>query len=205
MSVAAITSLLTASIYVPFTDRLGDGKTAFNTPSRNFLGGFNGQDLMALVPATVATLAEGTTAEVATFDPNDSAYKSGAPNVFSNDVKDVIIENPISGPSIEPAAIDFLFSTAAKSPYPASSFHTILNQPIILDNGFCQRNTYLFNESFAEPAFRTGNVTLYSPPDPSGVAGVHTNEAGYSACGEIIGFNPETCATAAARNTIGNN
>ena len=49
---ASIDSLLTASILVPYTDRLKDGKTGFNTATRNFLGGVNGQDIQAVVPGT---------------------------------------------------------------------------------------------------------------------------------------------------------
>ena len=50
MSALEIDTLLGASIYVPFTDRLRDGKTPFTYPARNYIGGVNGMDLSGLVP-----------------------------------------------------------------------------------------------------------------------------------------------------------
>lgn len=65
----------------------------------------------------------------------------------------------------------------------------------------CQRNTYYFNETFAAPALRSGNATLYGPTSgsvPSALAGRYTKQGGYSASGEVVGYNAETCASAAA-------
>ena len=45
-----IPNLLGASIYFPFVDRLKDGKTPFNYPVRNYIGGVNGKDVQGLVP-----------------------------------------------------------------------------------------------------------------------------------------------------------
>lgn len=102
--------------------------------------------------------------------------------------------NPLSGPQVEPAVYDLLFSTTNTPNYTAHTFHSILNQPIILDDGLCLRNAYYFNESFADPIFRTGQVTLYTPNQ---VAGVYEGVGGYSATAEILGNNPQTCKDAA--------
>lgn len=45
-----IESLFGGAVYAPFVDRLGDGKTPFQFPLINLVGGVNGQDLGALVP-----------------------------------------------------------------------------------------------------------------------------------------------------------
>lgn len=45
-----IPALLSASIYVPYTDRLRDGKTPFNYAVQNYIGGVDGKDLEAGVP-----------------------------------------------------------------------------------------------------------------------------------------------------------
>jgi len=60
-----------------------------------------------------------------------------------------------------------------------------------------QRNTLYFNETFADPVFRTGRVTLYEPPLPSGFGGVYEGAGGYGAFAENVGYNAESCDTAA--------
>lgn len=45
-----IDNLLGASVYVPYVDRLSDGKTPFLFPVRNYIGGYNGNDVAAVVP-----------------------------------------------------------------------------------------------------------------------------------------------------------
>lgn len=46
----SIPALLTATIILPFVDRLGNGKTAFGKGLSNFIGGLNGMDVQGLVP-----------------------------------------------------------------------------------------------------------------------------------------------------------
>lgn len=43
-------ALFSGSIYVPYTDRLNDGKTPFNYAVRNYIGGLNGEDVRGLIP-----------------------------------------------------------------------------------------------------------------------------------------------------------
>lgn len=52
-----IESLLGASVYVPYTDRLRDGRTPFQYAVQIYIGGVNGKDVQALVPCklTLAT------------------------------------------------------------------------------------------------------------------------------------------------------
>ncbi|KAI4172573.1 MAG: hypothetical protein LQ346_008573 [Caloplaca aetnensis] len=194
-------ALFSGSIYVPYTDRLNDGKTPFNYGVRNYIGGLNGEDVRGLIPAIVATLG-GTTVFVASFIPENEAYARVAPNEFIAQVKQVIVPNPISGPEVKPEAFDLDFTTTSSPLYTDKAFHALINQPIILTNGLCQRNTYYFNETFTAPASRSGNLTLYGPISgsvPQALAGKYTKQGGYSANGEIVGYNPETCSVAAAR------
>lgn len=137
----------------------------------------------------------GTIIEPASFLPDTAAYDELPYGQYSIDVKEMIVPNPVSGPGVEPAIYDLLFSTTNTPNYTAHTFHSILNQPIILDDGLCLRNAYYFNESFADPIFRTGQVTLYMP---SQVEGVYEGLGGYSATAEILGNNPQTCEAAAA-------
>ena len=46
-----IQALLSGAIYIPYTDRLKDGKTPFNYAIQNYIGGVNGQDISAYVPS----------------------------------------------------------------------------------------------------------------------------------------------------------
>ncbi|KAL8960293.1 MAG: hypothetical protein Q9193_002981, partial [Seirophora villosa] len=48
-----IQALLGGSIYVPYTDRLRDGRTPFNYAVQNYIGGVAGNDLQADVEALV--------------------------------------------------------------------------------------------------------------------------------------------------------
>lgn len=200
-----IPALKMGSIYVPYTDRLGDGETPFNYPVRNYIGGVDGQTqafVEGLVPALVGT-AEGTTLFVATITPNNDAYApiASSPNEFSTEVKQVIVENTLSGPSVEPEAFDLDFTTAKTPLYTARTFHELINQPIILNNGECQRNTNYFNNTFTAPVLRSGNATLVGPIAgnvPTALAGQYSSQGGYSASSEVVGYNPETCKSAAA-------
>lgn len=47
-------ALFSGSIYVPYTDRLNDGKTPFNYAVRNYIGGLNGEDVRGLVPGKLS-------------------------------------------------------------------------------------------------------------------------------------------------------
>ncbi|KAL8951772.1 MAG: hypothetical protein Q9222_002263 [Ikaeria aurantiellina] len=199
-----IEALTGGSVLVPYTDRLRDGrKIPFNTAVRNYIGGVNGNVLGGVVPSIVGTLG-GSTIFTATFAPDNDAYAPIAsnPNEFSAEVKQVIIPNPISGPGVVPEAFDFDFITAKTPLYTARTFHALINQPIILTNGLCQRNPYYFNETFAAPSLRSGNVTLFGPTAgalPSQLAGRYVKQGGYSASGEMVGYNAELCSQSAMR------
>ncbi|KAL9038998.1 MAG: hypothetical protein Q9214_005056 [Letrouitia sp. 1 TL-2023] len=196
-----IDNLLGASIYIPYTDRLKDGKTPFNFPVQNYIGGVNGNDVQGAVPALVGT-AQGTNIFVGAFHPNDNAYAPLAsnPNEFVAQVNQVILPNDVSGPGLEPSAFDLDFISTRTPLYTAQTFHTLINQPAILTNTLCQRNTYYFNETFAAPVFRSGNATLYGPLEgsvPAVLKGRYVKQGGYSASAEMLGFNAESCGDAA--------
>ena len=151
--------------------------------------------------ALVGTL-EGTTIFVATFDPNNQAYKDLGGGVFSQGVKKVILPNPVSGPGVKPAAFDSMFTTTTQSKYTEHTFHALINQPTILNNGFCQRNMYYFNETTMNPIMRNAEVTLYGPlagNAPASLAGNYKNNGGYSATAQTLGFNAQTCMKASAQ------
>ncbi|KAL8631424.1 hypothetical protein Q9189_002846 [Teloschistes chrysophthalmus] len=198
-----ITALSSAAIYVPYTDRLKDGKTPFNYPVQNFIAGVNGQTIMGLVPALVGS-AVGTNIFVAQFAPTDDAYApiDNSPNEFSTRVQQVIVPEPLSGPGIVPEAYDFDFVSTKNPLYTDHTFHALLNQPLILTNDFCQRNTYYFNETFTNPTMRSGNVTLFGPTSgaaPKVLAKKYIKQGGFSASAELVGYNPEECKVASSR------
>ena len=49
-SLQIMSDLLQGSIRVPYVDRLGDGKTPFQSSIKQYIGGVNGQDVAGLVP-----------------------------------------------------------------------------------------------------------------------------------------------------------
>ena len=214
-----IDALMNAAVSVPYVDRLGDG-TPFLYPISTYIGGANGQNLMGLVPGkirpfsrTIKSFANLATAIVGSINtnpiklgqitPDTAAYLPIGPDQYSSQVEKVTLPNGISGPKIAPSAIDLEFHTTRKPKYTAHSFHTMLNQPLILTSnimGRCQRNNVYFNESFANPIMRKGTVTLYAPTIPKSLAGVYKQQYGYSANGELVGYNIQECRAAAKQN-----
>lgn len=61
----------------------------------------------------------------------------------------------------------------------------------------CQRDLYYFNETFAQPVMRTGTVVLYEMGFVGQELAGHFNDVGgYSANGENVGYDAESCETA---------
>lgn len=147
--------------------------------------------------AIVASLG-GTTVFVASFVPNDGPYEeiSTSPPEYITQIKDVIVPNPVSGPGVIEEAVDTDFFTVPESTFTTHTFHEFISQPLILTNGDCQRNPIYFNQTFSDPVFRNGTVTLYSPG--GAFQGVYDSVQGYSASGEMVGYNAESCSSAAA-------
>ena len=149
--------------------------------------------------------AEGTNLLPATITPLDNAYApiASKPNEFSTDVAVNIVNNDVSGPSVQPEAFDLDFITAKKPLYTEHTFHALINQPVMLAGLFkfvCQRNTYYFNQTFTDGQLRSGDVTLMPPlagAAPKELGGVYAAQGGYSASAVNVGFNPEDCAIAA--------
>ncbi|KAB8349537.1 hypothetical protein FH972_023563 [Carpinus fangiana] len=139
-------------------------------------------------------------------DPNDKAYSIFQNSIYSSVIKNIIVPNPVSGPGVYADAIDVLFSSPPARGATSRIFHETLNFPVILPTpGMCQRNAYYFNDTFANPQLGKGTVTLYSPALPNGLTGSATGAtaakqydgvAAYAAIGQLVGFNPEDCATA---------
>ena len=149
--------------------------------------------------AVVGSLA-GTIITTAQFQPNDKHALPVGGSESNFQVKPIILPNPVSGPSTILEAIDGDFNTASKPCYTARTFHNLINRPLILTNGLCQRNNYYFNESFTNPKFVTGKVSLYEPALPAGFKGTYHSVDGYSGNAEQLGQNSETCKAAAANN-----
>ena len=147
--------------------------------------------------AIVASLG-GTTVFVASFVPDDGPYQeiSTSPPEYIAQIQDVVVPNPISGPGVIEEAVDTDFFTVSKSTFTVDTFHDFISEPLILTNGECQRNPVYFNQTFSDPVFRNGTVTLYEPG--GAFQGVYDSVQGYSASGETVGYNPESCSSAAA-------
>ena len=192
-----------ASVIVPFTDVLQDGHTPINVVVNQYVGGTSGQDLQAVVPSIAAGVSpfEGTTTFPATFSPDTAAVRSLSGGLYSIEVKPYLLPNTISGPGVYAEAFDILYSLTQSSPYTDHTFHALLNQPQLLNNGLCQRNTLYFNETFANPKMAVGSVTLYhqilSTP-PAALQGTYNNVYCYQANAEQIGYARESCQSAVA-------
>ena len=156
-----------------------------------------------MLPSLVAT-TQGTSVLVGGFSPDDLPYAALAsnPNEFVAQVRQVFVSNPFSGPGFEPAVFDLNFGSTSATQYTDRTFRSLINQPSILTNTLCQRNTYYFNQTFSDPVMRTGNATLYGPLRagalPAALEDRYERQGGYSASAVMVGFNVEDCRTAAA-------
>lgn len=199
-----IDSLMQGSLIVPYLDVTKDGKTAIGAPAKFYIGGTNNQPLEAIVPSVAAGISpfEGTTTFPATFVPDTAAAQSLPNGFYSQQVKLVLVPNPVSGPGVIASAYDMLYALTKMSPYTDRTFHALLNIPQLLNNGKCQRNTVYFNESFADPKMAMGSVTLYyqllAPTPPAGVQGQYEGVYCYQANGQSVSALAEDCAVAAA-------
>lgn len=199
-----IPSLMQGSLILPYVDVTKDGKTPINTPINNYVGGTDGHDLQALVPAIAAGISpfEGTDTFPASFAPDNAVVESLPDGLYSISVKPYLLPNTVSGPGIYAEAFDMLYTLTQTSPYTDHTFHDLLNRPQLLNNGKCQRNQLYFNGSFADPKMAVANVTLYhqilSTP-PALIEGQYTNVHCYLANAEQVGDTGETCASAAAK------
>lgn len=202
--------LMTASIYVPYVAQSGS-QTPLSAALPNYIAGQDGPLPNGLVPAVASSLLfAGNPLRLGQFIPESQPYQVDAGGDFSATSSWAIVPNTISGPGVYPEAVDLLFRTTTSPKYTAKGFKTLINLPIVLPSGMCQRNTYYFNNATALPAFRTGQVTLGpgasgSDPLSSGLqkaspdgSGVYQNVDGYAACAQNVGNNPEACETAAA-------
>ncbi|EME88446.1 uncharacterized protein MYCFIDRAFT_88919 [Pseudocercospora fijiensis CIRAD86] len=202
-------ALMTADIYVPYVSK-GGSQTPLSAALPNYIAGENGPLPNGLVPAVASNLLfAGNPLRLGQFIPESSPYQSDAGGTLSAAASWAIVPNPVSGPGVYPEAADFLFKTTSSPKYTAKGFKTMINLPIVLPSGLCQRNTYYFNNATALPVFRNGQVTL--GPGASGTSptsgvlqqaspdgsGVYENVDGYGACAQNVGNNPQDCETAA--------
>lgn len=198
-----IPALMQGALIVPYTDVTEDGQTPINIPVNNYIGGIDGQDLQALVPAIAAGISpfEGVTTFPATFVPDTAAVQSLPGGLYSIQAKPYLLPNTISGPGVYAEAFDILYTLTEDSPYTDNTFDALLNNPQLLNNGNCQRNNQYFNETFADPKMAVANVTLYhqilSTP-PATIEGQYTNVYCYQANAVVVGDVGQSCAAAAA-------
>lgn len=202
--------LINGGAQVPYVGK--DGSSApLQVALSNYIAGENGPLPNGLVPAVASPLLfAGNPIRLGQFLPEDAAYMSDAAGTLTAECKWALVPNPISGPGVYPEVVDLLFKSASTSKYTPKTFKALINQPIILPSGMCQRNAYYFNNATALPSLRNGQVTfgpgsdgvsatqsklMQASPDGSGV---YTNVDGYSACAQNVGNNPENCDQASA-------
>ncbi|KAF2210192.1 hypothetical protein CERZMDRAFT_113425 [Cercospora zeae-maydis SCOH1-5] len=201
--------LLQGQIYVTYVGRRGSS-TPLSAATKGYIAGQNGPLPNGLVPAVASPLLfGGNPLRLGQFQPQGDAYQQNGNDIFGARVAWVIVPNPISGPGVYPNAFDMIFRTASSSRSTEKTFKSLINQPIILPSGMCQRNTYYFGNATAEPIFRNGNVTLgpgasgdspfsseLQKGSPDG-SGFYSSVDGYSACAQNVGFDPQDCEEAA--------
>ncbi|KAK4496488.1 hypothetical protein PRZ48_012468 [Zasmidium cellare] len=213
MSALQIDGPLIAGIVLALYVSKDGSKSPLSVSTDQYIAGKNGPLPNGLAPALASTLLfAGAPVRLGEFRPQDAAWLSEGDGLFSAQSKWALVPNPISGPAVYPEAADLEFRTiaAAQSKYTAKTFRYVLNQPLLLPSGQCQRNSYYFNNATAVPVFRRGQVTLGPAADGanpvSGVlqkaspdgSGVYANVDGYSVCAQNVGHSPEDCDAAVA-------
>ena len=207
MAQLEIDDLTSSQIRVPCVDRLRDGRTRFQFPIGDLVGGANGMDLMSYVPSLVGSL-ENVPINPGRIFPDYQAYHPIAPGLFSAQAKQMVAPNSVSGPGVVPAVADLEFGgTTAPGGYTAHTFHALVNQVTIsttLGGLLCFRNLNYFNETDTGGTLRTGRATLYPVTGlvPASFAGRYANVGGYSANSQNLGFMVQDCVSAAAQNDL---
>lgn len=150
-----------ASVYATYISREGK-PTPLAASLSSYIAGEHGPLPDGLVPAVASPLLfAGTPIRLGEFDPDADAYMLDGGGALSTQSRWAIVPNPISGPGVYSKAVDFLFrfQQGAKK-YSELLFKTLINQPIILPSGKCQRNQYYFANASAEQQFVAGQVRL---------------------------------------------
>lgn len=147
--------------------------------------------------AIVATLG-GINDLVASFVPNNAPYQeiSTSPPEYTAQITDVVVPLSLEGAGGLKKAVDTDFLTVLESDFTDHTFHEFISQPLILTNGLCQRIPLYFNQTFSDSVFLNGTVILYEPG--GAFQGVYDGVQGYSASGETVMYNAESCSSAAA-------
>ncbi|EME41159.1 hypothetical protein DOTSEDRAFT_73553 [Dothistroma septosporum NZE10] len=202
--------LLNGDIYATYVSQNGSS-APLQASLNGYIAGPNGPLPNGLVPAAASSaLFAGNELRLGQFEPQDAPYQSeGADTLFAQ-AKWAIVPNSVSGPGVYVEAADFAFKTSTTSRYTQKTFKSLINQPLILPSGMCQRDAYYFNNDTAQPVLRHGNVTLGPAADGSGVTsgllmqaspdkvGNYFEQDGFSACAQSVGNNPEACDVASA-------
>ena len=151
------------------------------------------------VPTALVGTLGGTTLFVAQFVPSIVPYEliSSSDPEFITQIKQIVVPNPVSGPGVTLEVADADFFTSTTPQFPAHTYHEFISQPLILTNTLCQRNPIFFNFTFTDEVFRQGNVTLVQP-GAGAFQGEYQGVQGYSASGNQLGYNAESCQSAAA-------
>ncbi|KAG8698850.1 hypothetical protein FRC09_006991 [Ceratobasidium sp. 395] len=158
---AQIPELMSASVMIPYVDRLKNNKTSFSCTKYTFAD--------QVIPATVSSLIEGYRNEPATFTPSHDAYDVNQ-GVRFYQVKQTVVSpppSPVGGPGLSVPIFDAWFRPLLGSedpPHPQSIYESFVNGPIFGDGPKCGAITTFFNYTFTWPQFVLGNVTLYGPP-----------------------------------------
>jgi hypothetical protein len=201
--------LMVGQIYAAYV-KTSESTTPIAVSLNQYIAGENGPLPNGLVPAVASPLLfAGTPIRLGQFTPKSQAYQADAGGSLSASTRWALLPNPFSGPGAYPEAFDAIFRTTDSPRYSGRTFKSLINQPIFLPSGKCQRNTYYFNNATALPAFRSGQVTLGPAASGLGVtkgalqeaspdgSGVYRDVTGYSACAQVVGNNPQDCNKAA--------
>lgn len=206
MSALQIDGILKNSgIFATFVAK-GDSDSPIAATLNQYIAGPNGPLPQGLLPALASSLLfAGTPIRLGKFTPLTDAYMSSTSEISTANAAWALLPNPISGPAIEPEAVDFAFTTETEPVYGARTIKTLMNQPLLLPSGMCQRNQYYFNNATALPILRNGNVTFGPAADGIGITsgglmkasadgtGIYMDVEGLSACSQQVGNTPENC------------
>jgi len=189
---------MVGSLFVPFVDKTDDKYNPFNFVLKNWLGGVE-SEWDGVIPAVFSNIG-GKESWPANFSSNGTAYDAVGNGRYEAKVQDIdipYVTNPFDKNGF--GLVDMSFTTDLEPTLTNHTFHHMLNQPEILGLlriKSCFRNTIYFNETFSQPTFRIGNVTLFENLGLKGFSGLYQNVSGFSATGQEIAYSDEKCKQA---------
>ncbi|CAD6907561.1 unnamed protein product [Tilletia caries] len=151
----AIKQMSELNLYVPWVQGVASSQKPFSYHSRTFSD--------SLIASLLGNLFQDANARLASFHPPRGAYKAIGSSSFSLTVDVGLIKNNTDGPELSSPLFISTFQRSSSPMMTVDFLSSTLRQPVIRSGrksskGTCHKESYRFNETFANPFAVHGNL-----------------------------------------------